>query len=50
VNDQQECYRTLRTLLDDKKANSIAGLQAFALVKENVGATERFIQHLEKSL
>ena len=50
VNDQQECYRTLRTLLDDKKANSIAGTQAFALVEENIGATERFIQHLEKSL
>jgi len=50
VNDQQECYRTLRTLLDDKKANSIAGSQAFALVKENVGATERFIQHLQNVL
>jgi 3-deoxy-D-manno-octulosonic-acid transferase len=50
VNDQQECYRTLRILLDDKKAASIAGSQACALVKENIGATKRFIQHLEKSL
>jgi 3-deoxy-D-manno-octulosonic-acid transferase len=50
VNDQQECYRTLRTLLDDKKANSAAGKQALMLVEENIGATERFIQHLEKSL
>jgi 3-deoxy-D-manno-octulosonic-acid transferase len=50
VNDQQECYRTLRTLLDDKKANHVAGKQALMLVKENIGATERFIQHLEKSL
>lgn len=50
VNDQQECYRILRTLLDDKEANSIAGSQAFALVKENIGATDRFIQHLEKSI
>ena len=50
VNDQQECYRTLRTLLDDKKANSAAGKQALVLVEENIGATERFIQHLEKRL
>ncbi|MGD0036419.1 MAG: glycosyltransferase N-terminal domain-containing protein [Bacteroidota bacterium] len=50
VNDQQECYRTLRTLLDDKNANSTAGKQALMLVEENIGATERFIQYLEKSL
>jgi 3-deoxy-D-manno-octulosonic-acid transferase len=50
VNDQQECYRTLRTLLDDKKVTAAAGKQALALVEENIGATERFIQHLEKSL
>ncbi len=50
VNDQQECYRTLRTLLNDKKANSTAGFQALKLVKENIGATKRFIEHLEKVL
>jgi 3-deoxy-D-manno-octulosonic-acid transferase len=50
VNDQQECYRTLRTLLDNKKANADAGKQALKLVEENIGATERFIQHLEKVL
>jgi 3-deoxy-D-manno-octulosonic-acid transferase len=50
VNDQLECYRTLRRLLDDKKANTDAGKQALLLVEENIGATERFIQHLEKSL
>ena len=50
VNDQQECYRTLRILLDDKKANTAAGKQALMLVEENIGATERFIQCLEKSL
>jgi 3-deoxy-D-manno-octulosonic-acid transferase len=50
VNDQQECYRTLRTLLDDEIANSAAGKQALMLVEENIGATERFIQYLEKSL
>jgi 3-deoxy-D-manno-octulosonic-acid transferase len=50
VNDQQECYRTLRALLDDKKANTAAGKQALMLVEENIGATERFIQHLEKKI
>ncbi len=48
VNDQQECYRTFRTLLDDKNANSTAGKQALMLVEENIGATERFIQHIQK--
>ncbi|RPI03756.1 MAG: 3-deoxy-D-manno-octulosonic acid transferase [Ignavibacteriae bacterium] len=48
VNDQQECYRTLRNLLDDKKANTAAGKQALLLVEENIGATDRFIEHLEK--
>ena len=48
VNDQQECYRTFRTLLDDKNANSTAGKQALMLVEENIGATERFIQYIQK--
>ena len=50
VNDQLECYRTLRTLLDDKQANKSAGNEALKLVKENIGATERFIQRLEQYL
>ena len=50
VNDQQECYRTLRTLLDDKKTNTTAGKQALMLVEENIGATERFIQYLQTVL
>jgi 3-deoxy-D-manno-octulosonic-acid transferase len=50
VNDQQECYRMLRTLLDNKKVNAAAGKQALMLVEENIGATERFIQCLERSL
>jgi 3-deoxy-D-manno-octulosonic-acid transferase len=50
INDQQECYRTLRTLLDDEKTNALAGSLALTLVKENIGATDRFTQHLEKSL
>ena len=50
INDQQECYRTFRTLLDDRKANTTAGNQALRLVKENIGATERFIKHLQNVL
>ncbi len=50
VHDQQECYKTLRTLFNNKKAASKAGASSLCLVKENVGATERFLQHLEKVL
>lgn len=50
VGNQMECYRTLHTLLDDKKAASAGGTQAINLVKENIGATRRFIRHLEKVL
>jgi 3-deoxy-D-manno-octulosonic-acid transferase len=50
INDQQDCYRTLRTLLDDEKTNALAGSLALTLVKENIGATDRFIQYMEKSL
>jgi 3-deoxy-D-manno-octulosonic-acid transferase len=48
INDQQECYRTMRTLLGDKKARLTAGNEALKLVKKNIGATERFIEHLLK--
>lgn len=50
VHDQQDCYRTLRTLLNNKKASAKAGSIALNLVKENIGATERFIQHLKMLL
>jgi 3-deoxy-D-manno-octulosonic-acid transferase len=50
INDQLECYKTLRTLLGDTKARSIAGNAASKLVRENIGATERFIEHLAKVL
>lgn len=50
VNDQQECYRTLRTLLHNTQANTVAGNAAMKLVQENVGATQRVIQHLSKVL
>ena len=50
INDQQDCYRTFRTLLDDEKTNALAGSLALTLVKENIGATDRFIQYIKKSL
>jgi len=50
INDQFECYKTLRKLLDDSKARTIAGNVSLKLVKENIGATERFIEHLSKVL
>jgi 3-deoxy-D-manno-octulosonic-acid transferase len=50
VNDQQEGYRVLRTMLDDKKAQSAAGKIAMQLVQENIGATERVIEHLASVL
>ena len=50
VNNQQECYKILRTLLNDKDARLKAGAEALRLVKENIGATERFMEHLEKVL
>ena len=50
VHDQQDCYKALRTLMNNKKAATKAGAISLNLVKENVGATGRFIQHLEKVL
>jgi 3-deoxy-D-manno-octulosonic-acid transferase len=50
VHDQQDCYRTLRLLLSNKKENSRAGSISLNLVKENIGATERFVKHLEQYL
>ena len=50
VHDQQDCYKALRTLMNNKKAATKAGAVSLSLVKENIGATERFIQHLESVL
>jgi 3-deoxy-D-manno-octulosonic-acid transferase len=50
INDQMECYKILRTLLGDIKMRTAAGSAALKLVKENIGATERFIEHLAKVL
>jgi 3-deoxy-D-manno-octulosonic-acid transferase len=50
VHDQQDCYKTLRLLLSNKKQNSRAGNISLNLVKENIGATERIVKHLEQYL
>lgn len=50
VHNQQDCYKVLRTLLNNKKACARAGQVSLNLVKENIGATSRFIEHLEKVL
>ncbi len=48
VTSQEECYTHLRKMLNDKKARSKAGAESLRLVKENIGATERFLDYLEK--
>ncbi|HTP79462.1 MAG TPA: glycosyltransferase N-terminal domain-containing protein [Bacteroidota bacterium] len=50
VRDQQECYRTIRMLMSETRERKHAGSEALKLVKENIGATERFLEHLEKVL
>jgi len=47
INGQQECFRTIRMLLENTSTRVKAGKEALALVKENIGATERVIKHLE---
>jgi 3-deoxy-D-manno-octulosonic-acid transferase len=47
VRDQQECYRVLRSFLRDNRFRREVGEVSLALVKENIGATERFLKHLE---
>ena len=50
VNDSNELYRTLRNLLEDDPVRAQAGEKAARFVQSNVGATERFLQHLEPYL
>jgi 3-deoxy-D-manno-octulosonic-acid transferase len=50
VNDSGELYRTFRNLLEDESARASAGERAALFVHANVGATERFIEHLEPYL
>ncbi|MEX0601788.1 MAG: glycosyltransferase N-terminal domain-containing protein, partial [Bacteroidota bacterium] len=50
VSSIDECYKTLRTLLNDRHARTTAGKQSLALVRENIGATDRVIEYLSKVL
>jgi 3-deoxy-D-manno-octulosonic-acid transferase len=50
VTSQEECYTHLRKLLNDKKTRTKAGAESLRLVKENIGATDRFLHYLEKVL
>jgi 3-deoxy-D-manno-octulosonic-acid transferase len=50
VNDSAEAYRTFKNLLDDSAARTTAGSRASQFVQSNVGATEKFLQHLEPFL
>lgn len=48
IRNQEECYRQLRKLLNDQRARIRSGKIAGELVKENIGATERFLKQLSK--
>ncbi len=50
VTNPEECYAHVRKLFNDKKARVKAGTVSLNLVRENIGATERFIEYLEKVL
>lgn len=50
IQNQDECYTQLRKLFNDKKVRVRAGNESLTLVKENIGATERFIEYLAKVL
>jgi 3-deoxy-D-manno-octulosonic-acid transferase len=50
VNDSDELFRTFRNLLEDDVARTTAGTRAAQFVQSNVGATGRFLQHLEPYL
>jgi 3-deoxy-D-manno-octulosonic-acid transferase len=50
VNDDRDFYRTVRHLLDDDGARAAAGERAARFVQSHVGATGRFLGHLEHRL
>lgn len=50
VRHQDECYQHLRKLFNDKGARVRAGNESLKLAMENLGATERFLHHIEKVL
>ncbi len=50
VHDSDELHRALANLLDNEMACTSAGERAAKFVLNNVGATDRFLQHLEAYL
>ena len=50
VNDSEELHRTLDNLLNDELARTTTGKRAEEFVQSHVGATDRFLQHLEPYL
>jgi 3-deoxy-D-manno-octulosonic-acid transferase len=47
VEDVESLYRVLRDLCEHDAVRKRAGAQAGEFVKENIGATERFLKHLK---
>ncbi len=50
IQNQQDCYRALRTLLSDERERMHAGATALKLVKENIGATERLLERIRGAI
>lgn len=50
VEDTGETYRTLQNLLDDAGARRASGERAARFVQSHTGATDRFLEHLERRL
>lgn len=50
INDSVELQRTLQNLLQDDAARIMAGERSARFVQSNVGATDRFLQHLAAHL
>jgi 3-deoxy-D-manno-octulosonic-acid transferase len=50
VNDSRELYRTLDNLLSDELSRRSTGERAARFVQSNVGATDRFLHHLQPYL
>lgn len=50
INDTAEFHRTLQHLLEDARARKDTGERAAQFVQSHVGATGRFLEHLERHL
>ncbi|MBI4429273.1 MAG: 3-deoxy-D-manno-octulosonic acid transferase [Ignavibacteriales bacterium] len=50
VQNAQDCYETVKNLFVNERARKKSGSEAFRLVRQNTGATSRFLKHLEEVL